>query len=116
MAEKGQLDMFMAIYEAKIAAGKWKSEISGKPLPHPDEPFFVWCFAHIIPKSIAPRYKLNPDNISLLTPTEHQFYEHFTERHKSKAMYKIYARNWDELFEKRDRLKILYHATKNEII
>lgn len=115
MAEATQLQMFKEIYEARLEAGTWKSDISGKPLPKQNEAFWVWSFSHILPRSTFPKYKLNPDNVCLMTSAEHTLYENFTEASKRKALYTIYQRNWEVLFAKRDLLKQKYFEERNTI-
>lgn len=115
MADKTQIELFKRIYAERLAAGTWRSDISNKPLPKEDEDFWVWSFSHIVEKSVAPSYKLNPDNIVLLTHAEHTFFEHFKERDKKKVMYLLWKRKWDALFEKKEQLKQKYFAERFKI-
>lgn len=115
MAERKEAEMFLEIYQQRVNAGTWKSDVSGKPLPHPHQDFFVWSFGHLCAKSTFPRYKLNPDNIALFTSAEHTFYDNFTEASKRKALYKLYERNWLKIFDRRDALKEKYFAERNNV-
>ena len=67
------------------------SEVSGKPL-HPKGHWqWHWQFAHVLSKGTYPSFKLNPDNIMLMLPEEHESqerYELFNER--KKALQRIY--------------------------
>ena len=59
------------------------SEISGEPLHDEGHWQWHWQFAHVLGKGNYPRYKLNPDNIMLMLPKEHEQqeqYEKFNER------------------------------------
>lgn len=48
------------------------SELSGKPLLHPNNSKFIWQFLHVLPKGSYPKYKFNPENILLALPEEHE--------------------------------------------
>tara|TARA_R110000744_G_scaffold102377_8_gene196945 strand:+ start:92 stop:370 length:279 start_codon:yes stop_codon:yes gene_type:complete len=73
MRFKDQKEMFLFIWETRPHV----SEISGKPLVYPSQSFHVWQFAHVLGKGAYPRYKLNPDNIMLMTKDEHEKQESF---------------------------------------
>ena len=90
----GELDLFKEIWEER----PHKSEISNTPIPffHPQH------FAHILPKSAYPRYRLEKQNIILLTREEHFRFDHETHIAKASAMY-------DHLFRKRAALKFAYY-------
>lgn len=53
------------------------SEISGKPLYPKGHSLWHFQFLHVLSKGAYPSYKLNPDNILLGTPEEHQKQESF---------------------------------------
>ena len=71
--------MFQAIWEERPHL----SEISGRPL-HPIGHWqWHWQFAHVLSKGTYGKYRLNPDNIMLMLPEEHESqesYEVFQER------------------------------------
>lgn len=55
------------------------SEISGKPLLHRGHSMWHFQFLHVLPKGTFPKYKLNPENIMLGTPEEHNHQERHQE-------------------------------------
>lgn len=69
--------------------------------------------AHILPKALNkyPKYRLNPENVVLLTEEEHHVFDNgdITDREKYKRKYP--QTNWDKLFKLRDRLKAEYNKT-----
>ena len=77
------------------------SEVSGLPLIEDKNHFqFYWQFAHVLGKGPYPSYKLNPDNIMLMLPGEHERqeeFEVFTRKHmKLKRQYykEIYGKEF----------------------
>lgn len=108
MADKTQIELFKRIYKERLDAGTWRSDISNKPLYHEGHPQFIWQFSHNCARSAFPMYKLNPENIDCLLPSEHQWWEHRTEASKKKAIYKLYEKEWLKLFAKHERLKTQY--------
>lgn len=70
---KNQKEMFVWIWDAR----HHQSELSGKQLLHPNHPQWHWQFLHVLPKGSYPKYKLNPDNILLGLPEEHERQEQF---------------------------------------
>jgi len=93
----GELKMFKEIW----AERPHKCFITGKNLV-----FDVRCFAHILPKSTHPRWRLEKSNIVLLHPSIHSIFDHF---HRQ-----IEWGNpkWIILFEVKDQLKQVYGANK----
>ena len=63
-----ELDMFRWIWSERPHV----SFVSGRPVQ--DD---VRCFAHVLPKGLNkyPHFRLNPDNVVLLTPEEHYLYD-----------------------------------------
>lgn len=53
------------------------SELSGKPLLPKGNFKWHWQFLHVLPKGSYPSYRLNPDNIMLGLPEEHEKQEEF---------------------------------------
>jgi len=104
---KNQTELFNYLWEIKPHV----SEISGEPL-HP-KGHWQWHhqFSHTCPKGLYRRIKLSPENIVLMTKSEHDFWEHWTEKHKTMSMYLQHADKWDALLEKYEQLKIQYHNT-----
>jgi len=70
---KTQKEMYKWIWENRSHV----SEISGKPLLNQNHIQFIWQFAHILPKGSYPKWKLNPDNIMLMLPYEHENQEQY---------------------------------------
>jgi len=65
--------MFMFIWETRPHV----SEISGKPLLWHTHYQFYWQFAHVLSKGVYTKYRLNPSNIMLMLPEEHEKQESF---------------------------------------
>lgn len=79
MKFKNQKEMFNWIWENR----EHVSEISGHLLLPKTHFQWHWQFAHILSKGAYPSFKLNPDNIMLMLPSEHEkqeSYEIFQER------------------------------------
>jgi hypothetical protein len=73
MKFKTQLQMFNWIWENRPHV----SELSGKPL-YPKSYFrWHWQFLHVLGKQRYPDQKLNPDNIMLALPDEHEKQEQY---------------------------------------
>lgn len=88
MTFKTQSEMFAWIWENRPHI----SELTGKPLLPKGHFQWHWQMLHVLPKGSYPSYKLNPDNILLALPEEHQYQEEFK-----------------EFIEKRDALKRQYY-------
>lgn len=69
-----QKEMFKYIYETR----KHVSELTGRPLLPIGHFKFHWQFLHVLSKGTYPYYKLNPDNILLALPEEHEKQEMFS--------------------------------------
>jgi hypothetical protein len=88
---KNQKELFRYIWETRPHV----SEVSGKPLLEPHEFKWHWQFAHILNKGRFPSLRLDPRNIILLLPEEHEQqdqYEEFQVR-KQKLMKEYYENN-----------------------
>jgi hypothetical protein len=88
----GELELFQEIWNER----PHKSEISGIPLYS----FNVSCFHHILLKSTYPEYRLNKDNIIMLTAQEH------LDVH-SKPLEDLIQEKymWNEIQERKNKLK-----------
>jgi len=53
------------------------SEISGKQLFYKGHYKWHWQMAHVLSRGAYPSYRLNPDNIMLMLPEEHEKQETF---------------------------------------
>lgn len=69
-----QSQLFNSIWEERPHV----SELTGKPLLPRGHPQWHWQFLHVLPKGSYPKWKLNPDNIMLGLPEEHQGQEKFS--------------------------------------
>lgn len=52
------------------------SRISGYPLHPQGHSHWHWQFAHVLPKGLYGKWRLNPNNIWLMLPDEHTSYDH----------------------------------------
>lgn len=68
MQFRSQSDLFRWIWENRPHV----SELTGSPLLPFGHNMWHWQFLHILPKGSYPKWKLNPDNILLALPQEHQ--------------------------------------------
>jgi hypothetical protein len=97
-----QPSMFRWIAESR----ELKSFLTNKTLPSIHSRFFLNVFAHVLSKSQGKyhKFKLNPNNIVLLTPEEHYLYDMGTKEQREK-----YAKenkcDWDRLFDLAKKLK-----------
>jgi hypothetical protein len=97
---KNQKAMFNWIWENRAAENGYKSELTGEPLYSKGHYLWYNQFLHVLGKQAYPSYKLNPDNILLGTPDEHnnqQDYDIFNEKYtKLKRQYykEIYGREF----------------------
>ena len=73
MKFKNQKEMFLWIWETRPHF----SELSGKPLLPITNWKWHWQFLHVLPKGTYTRFKLNPDNILLGLPVEHEHQEQY---------------------------------------
>ena len=85
---KNQSELFNYIWDTRPHF----SEVSGKPLLEPNALKWHWQFAHILAKGQYTKYRLNPDNVMLMLPEEHERQETFP-----------------AFIEKRDELKRKYY-------
>lgn len=97
MEFKNQSQLFEYIWDTV----EHVSQVSGKPLFEPGHIQWHWQFSHILPKGLYAKYKLNPDNIVLMLPEEHQLWQFFPGRARKNPLF-------DWVFEKFDKLKREY--------
>lgn len=72
--KRGELYLFRTLLWTRGSI----SEISGKPLLPLEHPQWHWQFLHVLPKGLYKRYKLNPRNIVLALPSEHEYQDKAT--------------------------------------
>ena len=70
---KNQKEMFAYIWETRDHV----SELTQEPLLQPNHFKFHWQFLHVLSKGSYHRYKLNPKNIILALPDEHENQEQY---------------------------------------
>ena len=70
---KSQLEMFNWIWTDRML----ESQLSGRNLIHPHNMQWHHQFLHILPKGSYPKWKLNPENILLALPEEHEHQERY---------------------------------------
>lgn len=97
MKFKNQKELFEYIWETRPHV----SDVSGLPLLPKGHFKHHWQFAHVLAKGHYPSYKLNPDNIMLMLPEEHdnqESFEYFNERKEelTRQYYKeVYGKEFD---------------------
>lgn len=100
-SQKDLFDWLWAQHDKKCPISKENlSKFEGRRL--------YWsCFAHILPKGLYTKYKLNPDNIMIVHPDVHTLYDQGTEEQRM-------ASGWDfsPLFKARERLKQKYNLNE----
>lgn len=64
----GERPLFIALW-AKCGG---KSEVSGEPLHPPEHHLFHFQGSHLLPKGTYPDYRLDPRNLVMMTPDEHE--------------------------------------------
>lgn len=84
----------------------WYSEIDGAPLHEylDGGSQQSWCFMHLIAKGGYQRFKLYHKNVILVTPLQHQEYDHVTHEAANDPLFK-----W--VFESADVLRREYHQS-----
>lgn len=82
MKFKNQKELFEHVWETRPHI----SELSGEPLLPKGSFKWHWQMLHILSKGSYPNYKLNPDNIILALPEEHDHQERFPEFNRRKDL------------------------------
>jgi hypothetical protein len=72
----GELRLFKALYAEMDGV----SEISGLPLLPPDHPKFHYQGSHLLPKGTYPEFRLDPRNVVMCTPEEHQMWHDYGDK------------------------------------
>lgn len=93
--KSGQLEMFIEIWNER----KHVSWVSGDPIHE----FNVKCFAHVLPKGTYTKWKLNKDNIVLMTEDEHDA-QHFQPKEEL-----MKDPRWVRFFTHQDKLRSEYN-------
>ena len=78
MTFKNQSELFNYLWETRPHF----SELSGKPLLPKGHFMWHWQMLHILPKGSYPKWKLEPKNIILALPDEHERQNEFAEFNK----------------------------------
>lgn len=98
---ESQIEMFRYIWDHR----EQRSFLSDKPLDIYREDVWINLFAHVLDKKNYPLFKLNPDNIVLLTPYEHTLFDQGTEELRERyTKDNDYNPDWEKLYNYRDRL------------
>lgn len=81
---KNQRELFDQIWSERPHL----SEVSGKPLLYKGHSLWHWQFAHVLSKGAYPSLKLDPENIMLMLPEEHEKQESFEAFNEKKQLLK----------------------------
>ena len=103
----GELEMFKDIWMNRPHV----SQLSGRPISF----FSVANFAHILSKKKYPYFRLNPDNIILLTMDEHSLFDNGTITRREEYKRKYPATKWDMLFQLVEVMKEEYNEHINNL-
>ncbi|MBT7928817.1 hypothetical protein HN682_02705 [Candidatus Peregrinibacteria bacterium] len=107
-----QFGMFLSLWENAKKAGKVYSQISGIDITWTyGTDLWVNCFAHILNKEMWRRYKLNPNNILIVSPDEHSLLDQGTVKQRKDYETKNNC-SFDLFYTKKDKLQQEYMATK----
>lgn len=99
-----------ALFDEIWAERKHVSFVSGIKLEQYNNPtFYVNMFAHVLSKKNYPEFRLNKENIMLVTPEEHMLLDH-----GSKSQRERYAEDgrwicWEDWFSLKEELKEKYN-------
>lgn len=100
-----QYDLFLKMYNNGF---NFVSFLTGRQVKErPGSLLFVNCFAHVLPKGSYTHYKMNPENIVILSPEEHHLFDFGSEEQRQKYA-EVNKCDWSGLYELRDRLKEKY--------
>lgn len=91
----GERALFVKLYHERGGI----SEVSGRELLPPDHAMFHHQGSHILNKGMYPELRLDPRNIVMITPDEHDLW------HKHGAEGLRYSHGWQRIVELRDALK-----------
>lgn len=90
-SKTGELELFKEIWDER----EHQSFLSGKPVQAN-----IFCFAHVLSKGMYPKFRLNKENIILLTAEEHQLLDHGTEEKRIK-----YGYDWGKIWKLKEKLR-----------
>jgi len=101
-----QLEMFQHLWLSEMReTGSVTCKISGKDITRFNgTQKFLNCFAHILPKGMFGKFKLNPENMMLVHPDVHHLLDHCTEEDREKHP----SYDWYKFYEKQSYLKSIY--------
>lgn len=103
-----QIEMFRWIWDNR----ERRSFLSDRPLDKYRDDVWIILFAHVLNKKNYQAYKLNPDNVVLLTPYEHQLFDQGTQKLRERYA-KDVGCDWEKLYNYRDRLLEEYNELLN---
>ena len=97
----GEKELFLWIW--KESKDK-KCVISGEVLTKYLATTMFWsCFAHLLPKGLYGKFRLNPKNVWLVSPHIHSLIDNGTEEQRAKSGY-----DFSEFFKEKERLSNEY--------
>lgn len=112
---KTQVQMFEYIHDSEIEKnGCLTCFVTGQPILNIEKFSSLWfcLFAHVIRKSDATYWKLNPDNIRILLPSIHTLVDNFVEDHR-----RDYPNvDFDKWFNLQDQMKEDYKEFKTKLL
>jgi len=108
---ESQIEMFKDIWKRR----EHRSFLSDRDIDGYSDDMWINLFAHVLPKGKYPLFRLNPDNIVLLTPYEHQLFDQGTEEYRARYEKDTLGCEWEKLYNYRDRLREEYEELIDNI-
>ena len=96
----GEMEIFKQILAERSIGGKNYSQVSGELIESPNQ----FNLHHLLPKGSYPAYRLNKDNIVIISEDEHFDFHNNTAKVKADP-------KWKWLFDKIEELKIEYNTS-----